>query len=92
MLKKKKKKYFRLQSTAAQPQVAEKHADINKSFVMNMFKGATMVDQVIPYPYVLTEEQKETVEMLVHPIEKFFAVSITFVPLIISKEIVVTLQ
>ncbi|KAK7065928.1 hypothetical protein SK128_015293, partial [Halocaridina rubra] len=69
----------RLQSTAAQPEAAEKNAEqpapkniVNKSFVMNMFKGATMTEQVIPYPYVLTEEQKETLEMLVDPTDKFF--------------------
>lgn len=71
----------RLQSTAAQPEATEKHGQAehaagkkeeNKSFVMNIFKGATMVDQVFPYPYTLTEEQKETLEMLIDPTEKFF--------------------
>ncbi|XP_068245843.1 LOW QUALITY PROTEIN: very long-chain specific acyl-CoA dehydrogenase, mitochondrial-like [Palaemon carinicauda] len=70
----------RLQSTAAQSKTVEKDGhkekaaaqEVNKSFVMNLFKGATMVDQVIPYPYVLDEEQRETLEMLVDPTEKFF--------------------
>ena len=46
----------------------------SKSFVMNMFRGATMTEQVIPYPNVMTEEQMETLEMLVDPTEKFFQV------------------
>lgn len=73
---------YRLQSTAAQPAASEKvaqkeqklpkQAKANKSFVMNIFRGAAVTDQAIPYPYVLTEEQKETLEMLVDPTEKFF--------------------
>lgn len=31
-----------------------------------------MTEQVIPYPYVLSAEQKETLEMLVDPTDKFF--------------------
>lgn len=46
----------------------------SQSFVMNMFRGATVTEQVIPYPSVLTEEQMETLEMLVDPTEKFFQV------------------
>ncbi|KAG0706567.1 Very long-chain specific acyl-CoA dehydrogenase, mitochondrial [Chionoecetes opilio] len=75
----------RLQSTSAQPAAAaaagnktRKERSMNKavkpsqSFVMNMFRGATVTDQVIPYPNVLTEDQMETLEMLVDPTEKFF--------------------
>ncbi|KAK8377963.1 hypothetical protein O3P69_018700 [Scylla paramamosain] len=71
----------RLQSTSAQPAAANskrkeramnKAVKPSKSFVMNMFRGATVTEQVIPYPNVLTEEQVETLEMLVDPTEKFF--------------------
>ena len=54
----------------------EKAAKESKSFVMNMFLGKLVTDQVFPYPYNLTSEQKETLEMLVDPIDKFFTVSI----------------
>ncbi|XP_037784673.1 very long-chain specific acyl-CoA dehydrogenase, mitochondrial-like [Penaeus monodon] len=71
----------RLQSTAAQPAASKAHQkernmakkiEVNKSFVMNMFRGAAVTEQAIPYPYTLTEEQRETLEMLVDPTEKFF--------------------
>ncbi|KAG7158577.1 Very long-chain specific acyl-CoA dehydrogenase-like [Homarus americanus] len=72
----------RLQSTAAQPAASEREAqkahkmskkvEMNKSFVMNIFRGAAMTEQAIPYPSVLSDEQKETLEMLVDPTEKFF--------------------
>lgn len=76
----------RLHSTAAQPAAADskpgskekkmnKEVKQNKSFVMNMFRGAAVTEQAIPYPYTLTGEEKETLEMLVDPTEKFFEVS-----------------
>jgi len=37
-----------------------------------MFRGAVVPDQAFPYPEVLTPDQKETLEMLVSPTEKFF--------------------
>ncbi|CAH1121012.1 unnamed protein product [Ceutorhynchus assimilis] len=45
----------------------------NYSFVMNLFKGQIEARQVFPYPNVLNEEQRETLEMLVDPTQKFFA-------------------
>lgn len=51
-----------------------KKIEVNKSFVMNMFRGAAVTEQAIPYPYTLSEEQRETLEMLVDPTEKFFEV------------------
>lgn len=74
----------RLQSTAPQPEVsnatgktrkASKKFQPNKSFVMNVFRGVSVTEQAIPYPYYLTEEQKETLEMLVDPTVKFMEVS-----------------
>lgn len=46
----------------------------DQSFVMNMFRGQIQSNQIFPYPNVLTEEQKETLKMLVDPVEKFFDV------------------
>lgn len=43
------------------------------SFVMNIFRGQIESRQVFPYPNVLTEEQRETLQMLVDPVSKFFA-------------------
>lgn len=45
----------------------------NHSFVMNIFRGQIEGKQTFPYPNVLTEEQRETLQMLVDPTSKFFA-------------------
>ncbi|XP_017776154.1 PREDICTED: very long-chain specific acyl-CoA dehydrogenase, mitochondrial [Nicrophorus vespilloides] len=42
------------------------------SFTMNLFRGQVQGKEVFPYPNVLTEETKETAQMLVDPITKFF--------------------
>lgn len=39
---------------------------------MNLFLGSTNTEQVFPFPDVLTAEQKETLQMLVDPTQKFF--------------------
>ncbi|EFA11043.1 very long-chain specific acyl-CoA dehydrogenase, mitochondrial [Tribolium castaneum] len=44
----------------------------NTSFVMNIFRGQIEGRQVFPYPNVLTEEQRDTLKMLVDPVSKFF--------------------
>lgn len=54
----------------------EKPAIVNKSFMTNIFRGEVETSQVFPFPYNLTEEQKETVAMVVDPVTKFFTVSI----------------
>ncbi|MCL4123338.1 UNVERIFIED_CONTAM: hypothetical protein GTU68_016458, partial [Idotea baltica] len=69
-------------STAAQPapKVAapkkerklDKDVKTSKSFVMNMFLGKAVTEQVIPFPNNLNDEQMETLQMLVDPTEKFF--------------------
>lgn len=41
---------------------------------MNLFRGVVQGSQVFPYPDVLNEDQKDTLNMLVDPTEKFFAV------------------
>lgn len=44
----------------------------SKSFVQNMFRGIVEPAQAFPFPKVLNEEQKETLEVLVPMAEKFF--------------------
>lgn len=46
----------------------------NFSFVMNVFRGQIESKQIFPYPTVLNEEQRETLQMLVDPVSKFFEV------------------
>lgn len=65
-------------SASAQAQVAEKPRpraapQEDLSFVMNLFRGNIEAGQVFPYPNVLTEEQRETLQMLVDPVSKFFS-------------------
>ncbi|CAG9816857.1 unnamed protein product [Phaedon cochleariae] len=42
------------------------------SFVMNIFRGQVEARQVFPYPNVLDEEQRDTLQTLVSPTTKFF--------------------
>ncbi|XP_046853209.1 very long-chain specific acyl-CoA dehydrogenase, mitochondrial-like [Xenia sp. Carnegie-2017] len=44
----------------------------HQSFAMGVFKGQAFVDEVFPYPEALTDEQRELLEGLVDPTEKFF--------------------
>lgn len=44
----------------------------SKSFVMNMFNGRCNTVQAFPYPDVLTDDQKETLQLIVDPCRKFF--------------------
>jgi len=43
----------------------KKKAVHSKSFAQNLFRGMVETEQVFPYPEVLTEDQKETLQMLV---------------------------
>ncbi|XP_066266753.1 very long-chain specific acyl-CoA dehydrogenase, mitochondrial-like [Branchiostoma lanceolatum] len=43
-----------------------------KSFGFGMFMGQVAPEQVFPFPEVLDEEQKEFLQMLVDPVDKFF--------------------
>lgn len=47
----------------------------NYSFMANIFRGKVESSQVFPYPYYLTEEESETLAMVVDPVSRFFAVS-----------------
>ncbi len=40
---------------------------------MNLFRGKAVLDQVFPYPLngVLTEERRETLQMVLGPTERF---------------------
>ncbi|GAB6031176.1 hypothetical protein CHUAL_007976 [Chamberlinius hualienensis] len=44
----------------------------NKSFATNIFSGGVVTDQVLPFPQVLNDEQKETLQLLAGPAERFF--------------------
>lgn len=44
----------------------------SKAFCMNMFRGNLVPEQCFPYPDVLSPDQRETLEMLLGPCEKFF--------------------
>ena len=46
----------------------------NLSFTMNIFRGNLETKQVFPFPDILNNEQRETLQMLVDPVEKFFKV------------------
>lgn len=48
----------------------------NLSFVMNIFRGQIEPKQIFPFPNTLTEEQRDTLTMLVDPVSKFFEVSV----------------
>uniref|UniRef100_A0A8D8Q2D2 Very long-chain specific acyl-CoA dehydrogenase, mitochondrial n=1 Tax=Cacopsylla melanoneura TaxID=428564 RepID=A0A8D8Q2D2_9HEMI len=64
----------RLASTSAALKHKEeaKAAKESQSFTMNMFRGQLNIHQVFPYPDVLTEDQTDTLKMLVDPVTKFF--------------------
>lgn len=65
----------RQKASAAEPQETAQAApqtEETKSFVMGLFKGQINPAEVFPYPEVLNEEQKETLEMLIDPTQKFF--------------------
>lgn len=46
-----------------------------QSFVKRLFYGDVAVDQVFPYPCHLTDDDRETLQMLVDPVSRFFSVS-----------------
>ncbi|XP_077970598.1 very long-chain specific acyl-CoA dehydrogenase, mitochondrial-like [Styela clava] len=46
-------------------------APTSKSFVMNIFKGELVTEQILPFPKTLTEEQEEFVKAMIDPVTKF---------------------
>jgi len=62
-------------SSAPPPPSSEtksKGPPVSNSFAANMFRGIVNTEQVFPFPDVLNPEQRETLEALVDPTEKFF--------------------
>lgn len=45
----------------------------SQSFVMNMFRGHVQASQVFPFAKVLNADQSDTLQMLIDPMNKFFA-------------------
>ncbi|XP_057331096.1 very long-chain specific acyl-CoA dehydrogenase, mitochondrial [Microplitis mediator] len=52
------------------PETKEKKE--SQSFTMNMFRGQLQLDQVIPFPKPLNQDQSETLKMLIDPFSNFF--------------------
>lgn len=48
----------------------------SQSFTMNLFRGQLQLSQVCPFPEPMTAEQRDTIRMLVDPIEKFYEVNV----------------
>lgn len=77
--------YYRCLATASQTKIkdetqnnASSAKDVtakkstNMSFMANLFRGEIEVSQVFPYPYSVTDEQKEFLSMFVDSTTKFF--------------------
>jgi len=68
-----------LQSTQTQPRQSNKNEEKSQasnksnSFVQNIFRGVVDTTQVLPYPNVLDEEQKDTLNLLVPLAERVLA-------------------
>ncbi|MFH4973585.1 hypothetical protein AB6A40_000294 [Gnathostoma spinigerum] len=65
----------RTQVTAAKPSETKSDKNvqpqISSSFVMNMFRGRAVTDNILPFPVSLSDERKETLQMFLQPTEKF---------------------
>lgn len=46
----------------------------DQSFVCNMFAGRVIINEVFPYPYQLSDYEKERIKSMVEPMERFFSV------------------
>lgn len=78
--------YDRCLATAAKPKEAapaakEKKPTTNLSFMANIFRGKVQSAQVFPYPYNLTEEESETLSMVIDPVSRFFSVRLYLRPI-----------
>ncbi|KAK0179964.1 hypothetical protein PV327_005656 [Microctonus hyperodae] len=63
-------------ATQAAVNVKKHEAKENKesaSFTMNIFRGQAQMDQVIPFPKALSQDQSETLQMTISPLEKVFS-------------------
>ncbi len=54
-----------------QPPRERRPAEVSASFVQNIFRGVVESEQIFPYPEVLTQDQLETLSMLVPATERF---------------------
>ncbi|KAK2147389.1 hypothetical protein LSH36_555g01001 [Paralvinella palmiformis] len=52
--------------------IQKRHVSESRSFAMNIFRGKIEVEQVFPYPDVLSADQLESLQTLLNPTEKFF--------------------
>ncbi|VDO54765.1 unnamed protein product [Haemonchus placei] len=60
-------------AAAAKPQEKqEKGPVVSLSFIMNLFRGQAVTEQIFPYPLKLDDDQRETLHMFITPTEKFF--------------------
>ncbi|XP_058805897.1 very long-chain specific acyl-CoA dehydrogenase, mitochondrial-like [Phymastichus coffea] len=60
-------------SAAVPKSKADKSSNLkSQSFTMNIFRGELQANQIFPYPECLSEEQQETVKMMIDPVETFF--------------------
>ncbi|XP_077268424.1 very long-chain specific acyl-CoA dehydrogenase, mitochondrial-like isoform X1 [Temnothorax americanus] len=57
------------EETSKRENVAAKES---QSFTMNIFRGQLQLSQVCPFPEPMTQEQTDTLKMLVDPVEKFY--------------------
>lgn len=55
-----------------EPDLQPRKRDETSSFVMNMFAGNANFEQIFPYPDVLTADQRETLNMVQKPTERFW--------------------
>jgi len=46
----------------------------SQSFTMNIFRGQLQLNQVCPFPEPLSQDQTDTLKMLIDPVEKFYEV------------------
>nr|CDJ86276.1 Acyl-CoA dehydrogenase and Acyl-CoA oxidase dehydrogenase domain containing protein [Haemonchus contortus] len=60
-------------AAAAKPQEKQEKGPVEtKSFIMNLFRGQAVTEQIFPYPLKLDDDQRETLHMFIAPTEKFF--------------------
>ncbi|XP_001984148.2 very long-chain specific acyl-CoA dehydrogenase, mitochondrial [Drosophila grimshawi] len=58
--------------TKPEPEASKEPKRKNVSFIANMHRGILASKEVFPYPDVLTLEQKETVDSMLDPFQRFF--------------------
>ncbi|CAG0888254.1 unnamed protein product [Cyprideis torosa] len=61
-----------LPSQDAKAKKMERPVQESNSFMFNLFRGVIATEQVFPYPDVMNADQKEMLQMLVDPTERFF--------------------